>query len=100
MAIETTKWDTADFIHDEEDVIVFLTNAFEEGDPAYIAHVLGAVARSKGVTEIARKAGVSRETIYSSLTKDGDPRLSTLTGVFSAMGLVLSVHRCEATEAA
>lgn len=98
MALKLKKWDPADRITDEEDVIAHLEAAFETGDPATIASMLGAVARSRGVAEIARKAGVSRETIYSSLTSEGDPRLSTLTSVLSALGFVLSIHRAEPRE--
>ena len=91
MALKTTKWDLADYILTPEDVIEHVRLAFEDGDPAFIARILGDVARSKGATEIARRSGVSRETIYKSLTKDGDPRLSTLVGVLRALGLDLSV---------
>ncbi|GLS17789.1 transcriptional regulator [Labrys miyagiensis] len=98
MAIKLSNWDPADYIKDEGDVIAHLEAAFESGDPATIAAMLGAVARSSGVAQIARKAGVSRETIYSSLTREGDPRLSTLTSVLAALGFGLSIHRVEPHE--
>ena len=52
---------------------------------------LGVITRSRGATEIARKAGVSRDAIYKALSKDGNPNLSTLLKVMDAMGVKLSV---------
>jgi probable addiction module antidote protein len=92
MALETTKWDPADNIETAEDVAAYLEAAFEDGDPAVIATMLGAIARSKGMTKIAKDAGVTREALYKALSADGDPRLSTLLGVIKALGLTLTVE--------
>lgn len=92
MALETTKWDPADHIETAEDVAAYLEAAFEDGDPAVIATMLGAIARSKGMTKVARDAGVTREALYKALSAEGDPRLSTLLGVVRALGLTLTVE--------
>ncbi len=53
--MKLTEWDMADHINDEEDVLIYLQTAFEEGDAADIVSVLGAIARSKGMAELAKK---------------------------------------------
>jgi probable addiction module antidote protein len=63
-----------------------LESALELGDPAHIANVLGIIARARGMTETAKKAGVTREGLYKALSKTGDPRLSTFLGVVGALG--------------
>jgi len=65
--------------------------AFESGDPQYIAHALGIVARAKGMTQVARDVGISRAALYRTLSKTGNPSLSTLVGILSALGLKISI---------
>ncbi len=91
MPLETYPWDPAEHIESPEDVAAYLEAAFEDGDPAVIKTMLGAIARSKGMTAIARDAGVTREALYKALSENGDPRLSTLLGVIKALGLTLTV---------
>jgi probable addiction module antidote protein len=91
MTIETTIWDPAERLTSPEAITSYLEAAFEEGDPALIAAALGDVARARGMTEVSRAAGVTRDTLYKALTKDGDPRLSTLLGVIKALGLKIHV---------
>ncbi len=91
MAERTVPWDMADHIATPEAVAAYLEAAFEDGDPAIIAAALGAIARSTGMTEVARRAGVTREGLYKALSAEGDPRLSTLLGVTKALGLQLTV---------
>ena len=92
MTIETTKWDGADFLDTPEAIAAYLEAAFEDGDPKVITHALGNIARAKGISQIARDAGVTRAGLYKALSTDGDPRLTTLLGVFKSLGLVVSVH--------
>jgi probable addiction module antidote protein len=89
--MKLNKWDMANHINSEEDVLIYLQTAFEEGDAENIAAVLGAVARSKGMTEIAKKAGVGRESLYKSLSKTGNPSFSTILKVLENIGLCLTV---------
>ena len=92
MTLETTPWDSADYLDTPEAVAAYVEAAYEDGDPALITHVLGTVARAKGMSQLAREAGVTREALYKALTLDGDPKLSTFLGVMKALGLKLSAH--------
>jgi probable addiction module antidote protein len=67
----------------------YLEAALEDGDPALVAAVLGDIARAKGMTEIARQAGLGRESLYKALSRDGNPELSTVMKVIKALGLRL-----------
>ncbi len=91
MPLETTKWDVQEFLKTPGERAAYLESAFEDGDPALIAHAIGDVARSMGMTHVAREAGVTREALYKSLSEKGDPKLSTLLGVMKALGLRFSV---------
>lgn len=84
------KFDAANYLETPEDIAHFLEAAFENDDPARIASALGVVARAKGMSDVARKAGVTREALYKALSENGDPKLATLIGVFRALGLRLS----------
>ena len=91
MAVETKLWDPAERLTSREAIAAYLEAVFEEGDAGLIAAALGDVARSRGMSEVARAAGVTRDTLYKALTKDGDPRLSTFLGVAKALGLKIQV---------
>jgi probable addiction module antidote protein len=86
---ETSPFDVADYLDSPEMIAAYLEAAFEDNDPAAIALALGNVARAKGMSEVAKQAGVTRVALYQSLTAQGDPRLSTLVGVMKALGLRL-----------
>lgn len=87
-----TPFDAAKYIRSPEAVIDFLNDAFESGHPAYIATVLGDVARSEGMTKLAKKTGVNRQALYTALSADGNPTLETLLKVMTALGIRL---KCE-----
>lgn len=95
MALKTTKFDAAEYLETADDVAHFLESAFEDNDPAGIAHALGIVARSHGMTDVADKAGVSRQALYKVLTEDGNPGLVTVIGVMKALGFKLVPERIE-----
>jgi probable addiction module antidote protein len=90
MSLKTRPFDAAEYLDDPLSQAELLSDAFESGDAGYIAHALGVDARARGMTEIAREAGVTREALYKALTEEGDPRLSTLLGVTRALGVRLS----------
>jgi probable addiction module antidote protein len=92
MALETLPWDSAEHLKTAEDVRGYLEAAFEDGDPALIAATLGDVARARGMTEIAREAGISREAMYKTFRPEGNPTLETLARVIRALGLKLTVR--------
>jgi probable addiction module antidote protein len=90
--MKTTAFDAAKFIRTPEDVIDTLNDALQSGEPAYVAAVLGYVARSEGMSRIAAETGVNRQALYTALSEDGNPTLGTLLKVFDALGIRL---RCE-----
>ncbi|MCL8000194.1 putative addiction module antidote protein [Brucella sp. 21LCYQ03] len=91
MALETTRFDVLDHLKTPEDRIAYLEAAFEDGDSKDIAMALGDIARSLGMTNVAKEAGVTREALYKALSEKGDPKLSTLLGVMKALGIHLTV---------
>lgn len=91
--MKLTPFDPASYLETEEDILYYLEAAMEGNDPKHIASALGDVARSKGMSEIARKAGVGRQALYNSLSENGNPTLETLTSVLSALGLQLTVQK-------
>ncbi len=91
MPLETTPFDAAEYLTSEEAQIELLKDAMEEGDPTYIAHALGVVARARGVSEFARETGLSREAIYKAFKPGGNPTLDTLIKATKALGLKLTL---------
>ena len=92
MALDTTLWDSAEPLETPEAIAAYIEAAFEDGDPSVITHALGAVARAKGMSQLARDVGVTREALYKALTPNGDPRLSTFLGVLKALGMKVSAR--------
>ncbi len=89
MALKTTQWDPSKYLDSPKSIAAYLEAAFEDGDPALIAAALGDIARAMGMTELASRAGVTREALYKALSSSGDPRLSTFLGVMKALGIKL-----------
>ena len=87
--VKTEPFDAARYLVTPEAQAELLNDALASGDAAYIAQALGVIARARGMTEVAREAGVTREALYKSLSEDGDPRLTTLMGVTRALGVTL-----------
>ena len=93
MALKVLPFDPAEHLESEEDILYYLEAAMEGNDPRHIASALGDVARSKGMSEIARKAKVGRQALYNALSENGNPTLETLVGVLNALGLQLTVQK-------
>ena len=87
----TIPWDTADRLETPEDIVAYLEVAFEDGDPELVNLAQGAVARSKGMTEIARRTGLGRQSLYKALSAGGRPEFGTVLRVVRALGLKLTV---------
>lgn len=85
----TTPWDPADHLKTDEDMAAYLEAALEGADPAVIAAALGDIARAKGMTQVAREAGLGRESLYKALSPNGNPEFATILKVVSALGLQL-----------
>lgn len=83
-------YDPAAALDNEEAIAIFMIDAFETGDAAYIAKALGVVARAKGMTEISQETGLSREQLYRSFSEKGNPTLKTTLTVMKALGLDLT----------
>ena len=91
MTEQFTRWDSAEYLKTEEDMANYLDACMEEAgdDPAFIAKALGTIARSRGMTQVARDAGLSRESLYRALSGEGNPEFGTILKVVKALGLKL-----------
>ena len=87
--LKTTKWDVVDYLKTDEDMAEYLEAAMEDGHPAIISAALGNIARAKGMTKIAQKAGMGRVSLYKALSPDGNPEFATILKVVHALGLRL-----------
>jgi probable addiction module antidote protein len=92
MPTKTRQFDPAAYLDTDEAIAAYLNEAIASNDPAFIADSLGVVARARGMTKVARDAGLSRESLYRALSPDGNPELSTLLRVLDVLGLRLSVR--------
>jgi probable addiction module antidote protein len=92
MATKTIAFDAARYLGSAEAQAELLTDALESGDAGYIANALGVIARARGMAEVARGAGVTREALYKTLSPTGDPKLTTLLGVIRSLGFSLAVQ--------
>jgi probable addiction module antidote protein len=92
---KTFPYDPADDLISKDGIAIFLKDAFETGDAAYIAKAFGIVARAKGMTELARDTGLSREQLYRSFSEEGNPTLKTIIAVMNALGIELSTKAAE-----
>ncbi|MDQ0124516.1 putative addiction module antidote protein [Pseudomonas lini] len=91
MTEQFTRWDSAEYLKTEEDMANYLDACMEEAgdDLAFIAKALGTIARARGMTQVARGAGLSRESIYRALSGEGNPDFGTILKVIKALGLKL-----------
>ena len=85
-------YDPADALTSPEAVEVFIADAFETGDAAFIAKALGVVARAEGMSRIATETGLSREQLYRSFGDGGNPTLKTMLAVMQALGLDMTAR--------
>ena len=95
----TTPWDPAEHLKSEEDMAAYLEAALEEGDPTLVAAALGDIARAKGMTQVAREAGLGRESLYKALSPSGNPEFGTILKVIAALGLQLHATPASARSA-
>jgi probable addiction module antidote protein len=86
------KFDLVDYLKTEKDIAAYLTAVLEDGDPALFVAAIGDIAKAKGMTEIAKKSGVTRESLYRALKIEARPRFETVAKVIHALGMKLSVH--------
>ena len=96
----TSPWDPTEHLKTEEDMADYLEAALEEGDPTLIAAALGDIARAKGMTQVAREAGLGRESLYKARSPAGNPEFATILKVVAALGLQLHASPATAKSAA
>ena len=87
MAEKFSRYDTADYLETEEDILHYLEACQEDGDPALIAAALGDIARARNMTELAKKVGLTRAGLYKALSPEGNPSFATVARVARALGL-------------
>ena len=85
------QFDLAEYLETEEDLVAYLNMVLEDGDPGELAHALGVCSRARGMSEVARSAGISREALYKALRPGAKPRFDTIAKVTRALGFKLVV---------
>ncbi len=93
MVLKTSPFDPADHLKTDLARTVYMNECLKVGDPAYIADAIGVIARSRGMTQIAKEAEVSRESLYKSLSKKGNPEFATILKLMAALDLTLCVKQ-------
>jgi len=91
MALKTTRWDIAEHLDSDEAIAAYLDAVFEEGDGAEIRDAIAHVARARGMTDVAGKAGLSRAGLYKALGESGNPSFATVSAILKALGVRLTV---------
>lgn len=93
--IKTRPFDMANYLGSEEEIAEYLRQVLEDGDPCELAAALGDVARARGMTQLARDTGLSRESLYKSLSGERAPSSDTLLKVIRALGFHLTIEPVE-----
>lgn len=86
---ELPEFDLAEYLKTDEDIAQYLTIVLEENDQTELTHALGVIARARGMTEVARASGLTREALYKALRPTSHPRFETIARVCSALGVKL-----------
>lgn len=93
---ELPEFDAAPYLDSEEAIAAYLTDILAANDPALLAAALGDIARARGMSEIARASGITREALYKALRPDAQPRFDTVNRVCAALGVKLVVQAVHA----
>ena len=83
------EFDMAEHLDSDQAIAEYLTIVMEENDPGELTHALGVIARARGMSEVARAAGLTREALYKALRPNSQPRFDTIARVFTALGVKL-----------
>ena len=92
---KTSTYDSAEYLNSNEAIVAYMEDALETDDPTFIAMALGTIARARGMAQVAKTAGLSRESLYKALSAEGNPEFGTILRVMKALGLKLSVSPIE-----
>lgn len=91
MTAGPKAWDAAEVLQTPADIVAYLDTYLEDGTPEELLGALGAIARSRGMSALARETGISREALYRAFSDKGNPTLDTLLRVLRALGVRLAV---------
>lgn len=91
MIKQAMAYDAAEFLETDEDIVAYLNAALEDGDPALVSAALGDIARARGMTQLARDTGITRDGLYKALSPTGNPSFSTVQKVVNALGYRIGV---------
>jgi probable addiction module antidote protein len=94
--VKTSPYDSAEYLDSSEAIHSYMAEVLETDDPAFIAKALGTIARARGMSRIAKKAGLSRESLYKALSAEGNPEFGTIIRVMQALGLKFSIIATQA----
>ncbi|HMD67374.1 MAG TPA: addiction module antidote protein [Chitinivibrionales bacterium] len=87
--LKTRIFDASEYLTSEKDMASYLEAAFADGDPRLVTEALGAIAKARGMAQIARATGLRRESLYKALCTEGNPEFSTILKVVKALGIRL-----------
>ncbi|WP_263079856.1 putative addiction module antidote protein [Endozoicomonas sp. Mp262] len=93
MSEKITNFDPAEYLDDDEAIQHYIDEAVATGHAGFIADSLGVVARAKGMSDLAKATGLSRESLYRALSEQGNPSLKTLLVVCAALGITLKIGK-------
>ena len=98
MTVKLTNWDSSEYLDTDEAIQDYLDACIEEadGDPEFIVHALGVIARAKNMSQLSRDTGISREGLYKAFSQSGNPTFATVAKVASALGLTLTLKTTSA----
>jgi probable addiction module antidote protein len=95
--MKSISFKTSDHLKTRKDIVAYLNAALEDGEPAVLLEALRNVAQAKGgIAALAKTAGVSRESLYRTLSRRGNPKIDTVMALLRAMGLKLSIDQRKA----
>ena len=102
MTEKFSRWDSADYLQDEEDMALYFSACVDEdpGDGSLIRQALSTIARARGMTQLARDTGLTREGLYKALSSEGNPEFATIMKVIHALGLKIHGGGISQTKAA
>ena len=93
---ELPDFDAAEFLQTDADIAAYLSTVLEENDAGLLAAALGDIARARGMTQVAKEAGITREALYKALRPDSEPRFETVSRVCAALGVKLVAQPLQA----
>lgn len=96
--IKTSKFDAADYLKTPVAIAEYLTEAFDTNDPAFICHALDTVARAKGIADVSKATGLSRESLYKTFKETAKPEFDTVRKVMQSLGVKLVAEPIEESQ--